>query len=187
MVPKHGVLVLAGYGLHVGIEHGQLALSDGIGRERRTGRHSKATSGLKRLVILGHSGTTSFEALRWLHDLKAAVIQIDADGNVIVASSPAGLDDARLRRAQALAPWTGLRTQIARELLRHKIQGQLSVLERFPDAGEAVSLVRQPMNDLVHAETSEALAAGGSHGRKRLLGSMGQRSRSRPIPGAIRR
>jgi hypothetical protein len=95
------VLVLSGYGLRVAVERGLLAISDGIGRDRREGRLARATCGLKRLVVLGHSGTVSLEALRWLYDVGAAFVQIDADGEVLVAAAPPGLDDARLRRAQA--------------------------------------------------------------------------------------
>jgi hypothetical protein len=61
---RNGALVLGGYGVRVAVERGQLAVSDGIGRERREGLLSRATCGLKRLVVLGHSGTISFEALR---------------------------------------------------------------------------------------------------------------------------
>jgi hypothetical protein len=96
---KNGVLVLSGYGLSISVERGHLQVRDGIGRHRRTGILNRATSGLKRLVVLGHSGTISFEALRWQHDIGASFVQLDADGQVIVASGPAGLDDARLRRA----------------------------------------------------------------------------------------
>src|SRR4051794_41020583 len=77
---KDGILVLSGYGLRVAVERGQLVVADGIGSDRRHGRLSRATCGLKRLVVLGHAGTISFEALRWLHDLGTAFVQVDADG-----------------------------------------------------------------------------------------------------------
>src|SRR4051812_41142497 len=94
---RNGVLVLSGYGVRVAVDRGHLVVTDGIADERRTGRLSRATCKLRRLVVLGHAGTISFEALRWLADLKAAFIQIDADGTVIAATTPLGLDDPRLR------------------------------------------------------------------------------------------
>src|SRR4051812_37097411 len=99
---KSGVLALSGYGLSITVERGHLTVSDGIGNDRRQGRLARATSKLKRLVILGHTGMVSLEALRWLHDVGAAFVQIDRDGELILASGPQGLDDARLRRAQAV-------------------------------------------------------------------------------------
>src|SRR5262245_39507481 len=124
LAPRGGVLVLSGYGLRVAVARGHLAVADGIGRERRAGLLSKATCGLSRLVVLGHAGTVSLEALRWLHGVGAAFIQLGADGEVIAATAPAGTDDARLRRAQALAPTNGVGLEVARELLREKLELQ---------------------------------------------------------------
>src|SRR5262245_59458380 len=106
ITPMRGVLVLSGYGIRVGVERRHLVVSDGIGRTRRAGRFTRASRAVRRLVVIGHTGTISFDALRWLHDTSAAFVQIDADGTLISASGPAGLDDARLRRMQALAAFT---------------------------------------------------------------------------------
>jgi hypothetical protein len=64
----------------------------------------------------------------WLHDIGAAFLQIDADGQVIVAAGPVGLDDAKLRRAQALAATNGVGIAVARDLIREKSLGQLTIL-----------------------------------------------------------
>jgi CRISPR-associated endonuclease Cas1 len=157
IVPKLGVLVLNGYGVHVAVEHGQLALSDGIGADRRAGMLNRATCGLKRLVLLGHSGTISLEALRWLHDVGAAVVQIDADGNVVLVSASQGLDDARLRRAQAIAPWTGMALDLARGLIREKFRGQAEVLTRFAAAEAAREQLQAALHDLEQAESIDQL------------------------------
>jgi CRISPR-associated endonuclease Cas1 len=154
---RNGVLVLSGYGVRVAVERGQLAISDGIGRERREGMLSRATCRLKRLVILGHSGTISFEALRWLSDVGAAFVQIDADANVIVTTAPSGLDDARLRRSQALAVYNGVGLAIARDLLRAKLEKQAGVVERLSDHDEAVEIIRAAREGLAQADTVEAL------------------------------
>lgn len=63
-----------------------------------------------------------------------------------MTASIGGLDDARLRRAQALLPMTEHRLAIARELLEAKIKGQLAVLDSFGFGGgsavrEAVALL----------------------------------------------
>lgn len=120
---RNGVLVLTGYGIKVGVGRGHLVVSDGIGNKRRRGRFSRAARDIQRLVVIGHTGTISFDALRWLHDTGAAVVQIDSDGQVIVASGPSGLNDARLRRMQALAAFTDAGIEIACDLIRQKLQG----------------------------------------------------------------
>jgi hypothetical protein len=119
-----GVYVAAGYGLRIHVEHGHLVVEDGVAGELRRARFSRATSKLSRLVVIGHSGTVSLEALRWLNDTGAAFAQIDADGNVIASSAPARHHDAKLRRAQVLAAETRLGAQITCELLRTKLERQ---------------------------------------------------------------
>jgi len=68
------VLALTGYGLRVAVERGHLSVADGVCEERRSGRLARATAGLKRLAVLGHSGIVTLEALRWLHDVGAAFV-----------------------------------------------------------------------------------------------------------------
>lgn len=157
--PRNGVLVLSGYGVRVAVERGHLAVSDGRGKERRQGRFSRADRSLRRVVVLGHTGAVTFEALRWLRDVRCSFAQIDADGEVITAFGPDGLDDARLRRAQALAPYSGVGPVIARDLLRRKLAGQAAVLDRWlpESAAEAARYIRGLIRALEAAEEREGL------------------------------
>ena len=97
------VSVAHGYGLKVRVENRHLVVDDGFGRQRRTRRFHR-TDRLRRLVLIGRSGYVTLDALRWLHDTGAALLHIDASGELIAASVAAGVDLAGLRRAQALAP-----------------------------------------------------------------------------------
>lgn len=156
-VSPDGLLVLTGYGVRVSVERGHLAFSDGLGRDRREGRLSRATAGLRRLVVLGHSGLITFEAQRWLHDVGAAFVHIDADGRVITVSVRQGLNDARLRRAQAIAISNGVGVTIGRELTRRKLDGQANVLSQRPNSERVVALIRQCIDELTHARTPSDL------------------------------
>jgi CRISPR-associated endonuclease Cas1 len=127
---RSGIVTLSGYGIKVAVDRRHLAVSDGIGRQRRAGRFAKATSRIKRLIVIAQTGFVTLEALRWLHDAKAAFVQLDHDGSILTASI-GSLDDARLRRAQALIPMTEHRLAIAREILEAKLKGQLAVLDSF--------------------------------------------------------
>ncbi len=137
---RNGIVTLCGYGLTVSVEHGRLAVADGVGDRRRAGQFSKATCGIERLVILGHSGTLSLEAVRWLHDIRAAVIQIDADGNLLFASSPLKERYGRLRRAQALASSSRIGVEIVNYLLTKKLTGQAEFAEIHTNASAARSI-----------------------------------------------
>src|SRR6476469_7557801 len=101
LTPPGGVLVLSGYGLDVRVWRGRLRVADGIGHDRREAVVHRATGRLKRLVVLGHTGTVSLEAIRLLADVGAGYVQIDADGRVLAAFGPVGADRPGLRRAQA--------------------------------------------------------------------------------------
>lgn len=157
ILPRAGTVVLTGYGLKVAVEHGRLALADGLGGHRRAARFSRATCGIKRLVILGHSGTVTLEALRWLHGIKASVTQVDADGRLILAAGPPNESSSLLRRAQVHAREDDRGPQIVRRLLGEKITGQASVMAEIGDLGGAKRLT-QLAQKLADAPNFEAMA-----------------------------
>lgn len=126
---ENGIVVLSGYGLSIRVERGELEVRDGIGRDRREGRFHRVTGRIRRLVVLGHTGSISLEAIRWLADIGAAYLQIDADGRVIAAFAPLGTDRPGLRRAQALAVGKPAGIAIARDLLRRKLLAQADTIE----------------------------------------------------------
>lgn len=139
------------------MERGYLIVEDGRGHDRRHGRFPRTTRDLKRLVIVGHTGTVSLDALRWLHDIGCAFVQLDTDGKVIAASAPMGSDDARLRRSQALAVSSDTGITIARELLMRKLEGQADVLDSFDGGAIAAGNVRRFRDDLPSATTAVQL------------------------------
>src|SRR2546425_6699827 len=92
----NGVFVADGYGLRVAVDKRHLVVQDGIGRQRRETRFARIGHGLRRLLIFGHSGTISLEALRWLDRVGITFAHLDKDGRLLAASTQPGLDDARL-------------------------------------------------------------------------------------------
>lgn len=155
--PRNGVLSLSGYGIRVAIERGYLTVEDGRGKERRRARFSRTTRDLKRLVILGHTGSISFDALRWLHDIGCTFVQLDIDGMVLTASGPTGSDDARLRRAQALASGNETGLDIARTLLTEKLDGQARGLQHINGADNASDEIRRLADTFAPCETISQL------------------------------
>jgi CRISPR-associated endonuclease Cas1 len=130
-----GVCIADGYGIQVRVRNRCLVVSDGIGRFRRERVFAKALADIRRLVIIGHEGAISLEALRWLSDARIDFLQIDRDGKPIFGSAEFGLNDPRLRRAQALARDNRSGLEITRYLLSEKLAGQAKVLARpgFPE------------------------------------------------------
>lgn len=137
-----GVCVVDGFGARLVVERGALEVHDGIGEHRRTRRYDKATHGLARVVVANADGVVSLAALRWCHGLGIAVYVLGPDGSCHLASTPRTTDDARLRRAQALAPLSRLGLDLARLLLSAKVKGQAAlVAQRFSEETEAAGVL----------------------------------------------
>ena len=152
-----GIVVAHGYGIKIRVDRGHLIIEDGIGRDRSTHRYNRAGSGLKRLVVIGHTGYITLEALRWLHDIGAALLHVDADGQLLTISTTGGPSPAALRRAQALAVTNQTGVGIARELLRDKVAGQAALLSDLPDGYEARPQVEHALSEIESAQNLAAL------------------------------
>jgi CRISPR-associated endonuclease Cas1 len=161
------VCVVDGHGLQARVNRGHLELHDGIGSARRIRRIARADRTIKRLVILGQSGSLTLEALRWCRDVDIAVVVIDPfKPSVTGLASPRTHHDARLRRAQALTLDTDLQLHLVKQLLDVKLAGQERIArERFGDA-TAVDAIEQARAELAgvtevrRALLCEANAAG---------------------------
>lgn len=124
ITPRHGIVTLFGYGIKVRVYRGHLILEDGIGPARRLARFPRVGHGLRRLVVIGSDGMVSLAALCWLADQDACFVMLDRRGSVLATTGPVRPSDARLRRAQALAPESGAALRIVRELIGQKLAGQ---------------------------------------------------------------
>ena len=126
-----GIHVASGYGLKVYVERGHLVVHEGVGRRRETQRFNRATSGLKRLVVIGHSGFVTLEALRWLKGIDAAFIQMGPDGELVAMTAAERFHNTKLRRAQVMAAGTEVGVRTMRELLVAKLERQVDIAKRI--------------------------------------------------------
>lgn len=108
------VIVMDGFGLSLTVSRGHLLAADGIGKRRRERRLPRSERDVRRIVIIGHTGHVTLEAIRWCHDLNIAIVHLDTDGTSLLTAGNAGQDDARRRRAQAAAPAGSVGLEIAR-------------------------------------------------------------------------
>lgn len=133
------VLVLDGHGLRLSVERGHLLLHDGVGVHRRSRRLSRAQRAVRRIVVLGHTGHLTLDAVRWCAEVGVALVQVDTDGDLLAVAGATDHDDPRLRRAQALAPDSPAGLVITRALLAAKVTGQAAVCNEnlgLPTAGD---------------------------------------------------
>lgn len=150
---RSGVCIADGYGVQVKIRNKHLVVSDGIGHYRRERSFPRTGHNLKRLIVLGHEGLISFEALRWLSDIGVSFIHIDRDGEILTTSGRLGRDEPKLRRAQALSTSGTTARDAARYLLGTKIKGQLANLI---EAGLSAKAIDQVKAALERAEATES-------------------------------
>jgi CRISPR-associated endonuclease Cas1 len=165
VAPRHGVITLVGYGIQVRVERGHLLIEDGIGAERIRYKLARVGHGLQRLVIIGSDGMISLAAMRWLADQDAAFVMLERDGKVLLVTGPVRPYDAKLRRAQALAAYSGADVKIARELIYRTLTGQEHVARtRLRDlfAADAIARLRSALpntTSLGEIRTLESQAA----------------------------
>lgn len=177
-VTQERVVVARGYGLRIYVRSGRLLISDGQFADRRTRRLHRVTSGLERLIVIGHNGYVTFDALRWIADVGAAFVQIDSDGRLLTTSIANGPDLAALRRAQALAGGSETGVELARAVLAQKLAGQRAVLDELPHVHNTGDRVDAALSEIREAETLQDLLLAESQAAEAYWGAWA----SLPIP-----
>jgi len=126
--PAASVLVLDGYTAKLSVVDGRLIAEDSSHGGTRTVALPRATCKTMRILILARSGSISISAVQWLQSLGIHLALLEEHGASIQLSMQTLLSkgqDARLRRAQALALDNGKGIEVARYLLGVKLRGQL--------------------------------------------------------------
>ena len=166
------ILVLNGYGLRIAVERGHLLVEDGLAANRRRLQFSRLDRDLKRILILGHAGTISLDAIRWLNGVGVPLTHLDSDGRVFFVSAPTGAVIPALRRNQALAVETGLGGRISEGLVRRKIEGQTHLLPRLPGGKAAAPMLQEVLERLGTTRSLQGPAGPRSGRRQGLLDGM---------------
>jgi CRISPR-associated endonuclease Cas1 len=135
-------LVVDGYGITLCVERGHLLIRSGVADERAERRLSRIEPEVERIVVLADTGTITLDAVRWCADIGIDIVQVDRHGRPLLASTPPGRSDGRLRRAQALAPGQPAGLAIGAHLLREKLHGQADVAEgKLANPGTAATIL----------------------------------------------
>jgi CRISPR-associated protein Cas1 len=120
-------MVVDGLGARVSVHRSRLIIEDGIGTSQRHRELTRIERAIRRIVILAESGTVTLEAVRWCARLGIALVALDKDGHPLGSTAVPGNEDARLRRAQAVAPSGPVGLHITRALLGAKLTGQANL------------------------------------------------------------
>jgi CRISPR-associated endonuclease Cas1 len=154
---KSGVLVITGFGIKISRQMGQIHIEDGIGAARRLICLPRVTRSLRRIIVIGSDGYCTFEGLRSIADIGAALIFIDRRGKLLFASGPTAPSDARLRRAQSVALANGCALRISRDLIRQKLHGQSALVRDMLQNAAVADLIEKFRDELTGAESIESV------------------------------
>ena len=156
-IPKHGTLLMSGYGLHLQVQHGHLCAAWGVGRDRHNIRLPRVNRDLKRIIVLGSDGFATFDAIRLVADIGASLIFLDGRGKLLFASTPTAPSDVRLRRAQCLALENGTALKISRELISQKIDGQAAIVRDMLGSAAAADAILRFKAELAETHDIDAV------------------------------
>ena len=150
------VMVADGYGLTLSVRHRHLAIHDGVGPHRRTRLVPRGQRSIRRIVVLGHTGTITLDAVRWCTDVGIALLQIDTDGRVLMLANTPGRTDARLLRAQAAAASSQVGLTITQHLLNSKLTGQADLTDQLLNNATTATAIRAVQQQLHAADSLPA-------------------------------
>jgi CRISPR-associated endonuclease Cas1 len=157
------VLTISGNSPSIRVDGGCLVVSDGpmavlanhcgptpSANERMAVlRLPRAGCPVDRIIVTRPDGFITFSAIRWLHGVGCALIQLDWDGTVLLATAPVGPDRPSIRRGQALAAGDATGLAIMREILRYKLAGQARVA-RLLGGEDAATLIDCLASEIDH-------------------------------------
>lgn len=152
---RGGVMVVGGFGLAIHVADGHLVIKTRDEGEIRLPR----VSPLRRLVVVGTSGSVSLLALWWCRELSMNVVLIEPSGRILTTAGPEGRSDTRLRRGQAMAPWTDASLILARDVNLRKFAGYVDVLRALPDSSEVQSAIYDTKLAAFRLKAARSIAA----------------------------
>ena len=154
---SEGMLVLWGFTLRVAVERGHLLITDETFGVRRVLRLSRIDRDVRRLVVVGSSGSITLDAIKWLDGVGLPLVHLHQDGRVLMVVAPSAAHRPPVRRAQALAAMTPLGLALSRELVRQKIRGHLTLADRIGATAAVRQDIALALRDLDHATDFETL------------------------------
>lgn len=136
------ILFLSGYGIDLSVENGRLHIKDGQGHKKESREIILKPKGdeYDSIVIDGHSGNVSLDAMKWLSKQNIPLTILNWDGRVLVNVLIPEMKQGVIRMAQYDAYRDDRRLVIAKAFIEAKISSSLQVLDwiasRYPEVKE---------------------------------------------------
>jgi CRISPR-associated protein Cas1 len=141
-------LYLSGFGVSLRRSQGELTITDE--RSDKAFRFKPRRCPYTSIVIDGHSGYVTLQALHWLSRNNVPLFLVHYDGSILSSILPPTITRARLRRAQFKAAENSkIRFRIAKEIVGAKVASSILLLELF---GQRSDIVRETQQAKRQAE-----------------------------------
>lgn len=137
-------LLLSGHGISINVDGSKLHIQDGhdLNRPNPDSYVFKPKFiDLDNIVVYGHSGNISLDAIRWLTKQNVPLTVLNWDGRLLTSMMPLEYKSSNVRMAQYQAYGNGQRVDIAKKFIDAKIKNSIAVLEwlgkRYPEVAKA--------------------------------------------------
>lgn len=139
-------LLLSGHGIRMNVENAKLKIQDG-----RNSLDSEPVSYILRpkvlnydnIVIYGHNGHITFEAMRWLVKQNIQLTLLNWNGKLLTNIMPPESKQTKLKFKQYEAYGSPLRVEIAKKLIEAKLERSKTILDwlrqRYPETDNDLS------------------------------------------------
>lgn len=138
-------LLLNGFGIGISVDNAKLIIQDG--RKSVEGGPSKyifkpKTCDFDNIVVYGHTGFITFEAMKWLMKQNIQLTLLNWNGKLLTTILPPEAKQTKLKFAQYRAYEDRKRISLARKLIEGKLRGSKAVLswlkERYPQIDDDI-------------------------------------------------
>lgn len=137
-------LILSGHGISMNVDGGKLHIQDGHDFNRPNPDNyvfKPKFIDLDNIVVYGHSGNISLDAIRWLTKQNVPLTVLNWDGRLLTSIMPLEHKSSNIRMAQYHAYENGQRVDIAKKFIDAKIKNSIAVLnwlgKRYPEIAKA--------------------------------------------------
>jgi CRISPR-associated protein Cas1 len=129
-------LILAGHGVSLRIHGGALEIKSGLThypQQRETYLFFRGDVDLpERIILLGCSGSVSFDALSWLNEQNVSLIRINWMGEIVCVAGASGYsaNPFRVKWQRETRDNPGFRIEYCRSMISKKIEASIVTLEK---------------------------------------------------------
>jgi len=138
------ILLLSGHGIDMHVDGGRLHIKEGHDKEKSDPKeyvYKPKHIDLDNIVVYGHSGNITLDAIKWLTKQNVQITVLNWDGRLLTTIMPPESKQSMTRMAQYRAYENGHRVDIAKKIIDAKIRNSIAVLnwlgERYREVADS--------------------------------------------------